>query len=309
MQREGFDVARCTVQRLMRDLGLQGVIRGKPVRTTISDKTAPCPLDQVNRQFHAPAPDRLWLSGFTYVATWVGFVYVAFVIDAYARRIVGWRASRTAHAGFVLDALEQALHDRRPLHGGGLIHHSDRGSQYVSIKYTERLAEAGIEPSVGSVGDSYDNALAETINGLYKAEVIHRRGPWRSYEAVEFATLEWVDWFNNRRLLEPIGNIPPAEAEANYYAALDQPAMAAKLRPNGLRQSRRGSLRHSQGFANKRPQKQLGTGDGWSHPSPSKSTVKGNARVFFDISGQPHPIVKHDQFEGGEVKVRRRRRE
>ncbi|WP_461383820.1 IS3 family transposase [Devosia indica] len=227
MQREGFDVARCTVQRLMRDLGLQGVIRGKPVHTTISDKTAPCPLDQVNRQFHAPAPDRLWLSDFTYVATWVGFVYVAFVIDAYARRIVGWRASRTAHAGFVLDALEQALHDRRPLHGGGLIHHSDRGSQYVSIKYTERLAEAGIEPSVGSVGDSYDNALAETINGLYKAEVIHRRGPWRSYEAVEFATLEWVDWFNNRRLLEPIGNIPPAEAEANYYAALDQPAMAA----------------------------------------------------------------------------------
>lgn len=227
MQREGVDVARCTVQRLMRDLGVQGVIRGKPVRTTISDKTAPCPLDQVNRQFHAQAPDRLWLSDFTYVATWAGFVYVAFVIDAYARRIVGWRASRTAHASFVLDALEQVLHDRRPLHGGGLIHHSDRGSQYVSIKYTERLAEAGIEPSVGSVGDSYDNALAETINGLYKAEVIHRRGPWRSYEAVEFATLEWVDWFNNRRLLEPIGNIPPAEAEANYYAALDQPAMAA----------------------------------------------------------------------------------
>lgn len=227
MQREGFDVARCTVQRLMRDLGLQGVIRGKLIRTTISDKAAPCPLDQVNRQFHAPAPDRLWLSDFTYVATWAGFVYVAFVIDAYARRIVGWRVSRTAHAGFVLDALEQALHDRRPLHRGGLIHHNDRGSQYVSIRYTERLAEAGIEPSVGSVGDSYDNALAETINGLYKAEVIHRRDPWRSYEAVEFATLEWVDWFNSRRLLEPIGNIPPTEAEANYYAALDQPAMAA----------------------------------------------------------------------------------
>src|ERR1700733_6650183 len=156
-----------------------------------------------------------------------GFVYVAFVIDAYARRIVGWRASRTAHAGFVLDALEQALHDRRPVHRGGLVHHSDRGSQYVSIKYTERLAEAGVEPSVGSVGDSYDNALAETINGLYKAEVIHRRGPWRSFEAVEFATLEWVDWFNNRRLLEPIGNIPPAEAEQRYYAMLEQPAMAA----------------------------------------------------------------------------------
>ena len=227
MQREGFDVARCTVQRLMRELGLQGVIRGKPVRTTISDKSAPCPLDHVNRQFHAPAPVRLWLSDFTYVATWTGFVYVAFGIDAYARRIVGWRASRTAHASFVLDALEQALHDRRPLQGGGLVHHSDRGSQYVSIRYTERLAEAGIEPSVGSVGDSYDNALAETINGLYKAEVIHRRSPWRSFEAVEYATLEWVDWFNNRRLLEPIGNIPPAEAEANYYAALEHAAMAA----------------------------------------------------------------------------------
>jgi transposase InsO family protein len=227
MQREGFTVARCTVERLMRDMGLQGVIRGKPVRTTVSDKAAPCPLDHVNRQFHAPAPDRLWLSDFTYVATWAGFVYVAFVIDAYARRIVGWRASRTAHASFVLDALEQALHERRPLHRGGLIHHSDRGSQYVSIKYTERLAQAGVEPSVGSVGDSYDNALAETINGLYKAEVIHRRGPWRSFEAVEFATLEWVDWFNNRRLLEPIGNVPPAEAEAAYYASRRPSAMAA----------------------------------------------------------------------------------
>jgi putative transposase len=227
MQREGFDVARCTVQRLMRELGLQGVIRGKPVRTTISDKAAPCPLDHVNRQFHAPAPNRLWVSDFTYVATWAGFAYVAFVIDVYARYIVGWRVSRTAHASFVLDALEQAIHDRRPVHRGGLVHHSDRGSQYVSIRYTERLAEAGIEPSVGSVGDSYDNALAESINGLYKAEVIHRRGPWRNIESVEFATLEWVDWFNHRRLLEPIGNIPPAEAEANFYAALEQPAMAA----------------------------------------------------------------------------------
>ncbi|WP_155251402.1 IS3 family transposase [Bradyrhizobium japonicum] len=227
LKREGFDVARCTVSRLMRDMGLQGVIRGKSVKTTISDKAAPCPLDHVNRQFKAPRPNVLWLSDFTYVATWTGFVYVAFVIDAYARRIVGWRASRTAHAGFVLDALEQALHDRRPVHRGGLVHHSDRGSQYVSIKYTERLAEAGVEPSVGSVGDSYDNALAETINGLYKAEVIHRRGPWRSFEAVEFATLEWVDWFNNRRLLEPIGNIPPAEAEQRYYAMLEQSAMAA----------------------------------------------------------------------------------
>ena len=227
MMREGFPVARCTVERLMQEMSLQGVIRGKPVRTTISDKMAPCPLDRVNRQFRAPAPNRLWVSDFTYVATWAGFVYVAFVIDTYARRIVGWRASRTAHAGFVLDALEQALHDRRPVHRGGLVHHSDRGSQYVSIKYTERLAEAGIEPSVGSVGDSYDNALAETINGLYKAEVIHRRGPWRSFEAVEYATLEWVDWFNHRRLLEPIGNIPPAEAEELYYAAADNIDMAA----------------------------------------------------------------------------------
>ena len=227
MKREGYDIARCTVERLMHDMGLAGVIRGKPVRTTISDKAAPCPLDHVNRQFHSPAPNMLWVSDFTYVATWAGFVYVAFVIDVYARYIVGWRVSRTAHASFVLDALEQALHDRRPTHRGGLIHHSDRGSQYVSIKYTERLAEAGIEPSVGSVGDSYDNALAETINGLYKAEVIHRRGPWRSLEAVEYATLEWVDWFNNKRLLEPIGNIPPVEAEKNYYAMLDETDMAA----------------------------------------------------------------------------------
>jgi transposase InsO family protein len=226
--REGISVARCTVERLMRSMGLQGVVRGKPVRTTISDKAAPCPQDRVNRRFHAPAPNVLWLSDFTYVATWSGFVYVAFVIDAFARRIVGWQVSRTAHANFVLDALEQALHQRRPIHRGGLVHHSDRGSQYVSIKYTERLAEAGIEPSVGSVGDSYDNALAETINGLYKAEVIHRRGPWRSFEAVEFATLEWVDWFNNRRLLEPIGHIPPAEAEAQFYAAMaDAQVMAA----------------------------------------------------------------------------------
>jgi transposase InsO family protein len=227
LNREGLAVARCTVARLMRGMGLRGVIRGKPIRTTFSDKAAPCPADHVNRQFHAPRPNVLWVSDFTYVSTWTGFVYVAFVIDTYARRIVGWRVSRTAHAGFVPDALEQALHDRRPAHRGGLVHHSDRGSQYVSIKYTERLAEAGIEPSVGSVGDSYDNALAETINGLYKAEVIHRRGPWKSFEAVEYATLEWVDWFNHRRLMGPIGDIPPAEAEERYYAMLDEPAMAA----------------------------------------------------------------------------------
>ena len=227
LQREGHEIARCTVVRLMQSKGLQGVIHGKPVRTTISDKATPCPLDHVNRQFRAPRPNALWVSDFTYVRTWAGFVYVAFVIDAYARRIVGWRVSRTAHADFVLDALEQALHDRRPMHRGGLIHHSDRGSQYVSIKYTERLVDAGVKPSVGSVGDSYDNALAKTINGLYKAEVIWRRGPWRNFAAVEFATLEWVDWFYHRRLLEPIGNIPPAEAEQRYYAALEQPAMAA----------------------------------------------------------------------------------
>ncbi|MBO6895629.1 MAG: IS3 family transposase [Roseibium sp.] len=227
LQREGFDVARCTVSRLMRSMGLQGIIRGKPAKTTFPDKSAPSPLDRVNRQFKAPAPNRLWVSDFTYLATWQAFVYVAFVIDAFARRIVGWRVSRTGHATFVLDALEQALHDRRPIHGGGLVHHSDRGVQYVSIKYSERLAEAGIEPSVGSVGGSYDNGLAETINGLYKAEVIHRRGPWRNFEAVEFAILEWVDWFNHRRLLEPIGNILPAEAEEQYYATLDQTAVAA----------------------------------------------------------------------------------
>ena len=227
LAREGIVVPRCTVTRLMHAMRLQGAIRGKPIRTTIADTTRPCPLDRVNRQFKAPRPNTLWVSDFTYVTTWAGFVYVAFVIDAYARRIVGWRVSRTAHAGFVLDALEQALHARRPLGSGGLVHHSDRGAQYVSIRYTERLAEAGIEPSVGSVGDRYDNALAETINGLYKAEVIHRRSPWRSFEAVEFATLEWVDWFNHRRLLEPIGNMPPAEAEARYHAAREDIPEAA----------------------------------------------------------------------------------
>jgi transposase InsO family protein len=221
-------------------MGLAGAVRGKPVKTTISNPATPCPEDRVNRQFHAPRPNALWLSDFTYVATWAGFVYVAArhrartdgafdssLIDAFARRIVGWRVSRSMQAGFVLDALEQALHARRPTQSNGLIHHSDRGSQYVSIKYTERLADAGIEPSVGSVGDSYDNALAETVIGLFKTEVIHRRGPWRGLEAVEFATLEWVDWFNNRRLLEPIGNIPPAEAEAHYYAQIDELAMVA----------------------------------------------------------------------------------
>ena len=224
--REGVAVARCTVERLMRAMGLRGVVRGRETRTTIANPAMPCSADKVNRQFRASAPNVLWLSDFTYIATWQGFVHVAFVIDAFARRIVGWRVSRTAHAGFVLDALEQAIHDRRPAKGG-LTHHSDRGSQYVSIRYTERLLDAGIEPSVGSVGDSYDNALAETVIGLFKTEVIRRRGPWRSLEAVEYATLEWVAWFNNHRLLEPIGNMPPAKAEAHYYAKLEEPALAA----------------------------------------------------------------------------------
>ena len=227
LNRERIEVARCTVERLMRRLGLHGVIRGKNVRTTIPDTKAPRPLDRVNREFRAQRPNQLWVSDFTYVSTWQGFVYVAFVIDVFARRIVGWRVSSSMHTDFVLDALEQALYARRAERDGALVHHSDRGSQYVSIRYSERLAEAGIEPSVGSTGDSYDNALAETINGLYKAEVIHRRGPWRGLEGVEFATLEWVDWFNNRRLLEPIGNIPPAEAEARYYAAQEATPLAA----------------------------------------------------------------------------------
>ena len=228
MNREGVVVARCTVERLMKRLGLQGVRRGKVVRTTVSDMKAPCPLDRVNRQFKAERSNQLWVSDFTYVSTWQGWLYVAFVIDVYARRIVGWRVSRSMHTDFALDALEQALYARQPERDGVLIHHSDRGSQYVSIRYSERLAEAGIEPSVGSKGDSYDNALAETINGLYKAELIHRRAPWKSKEAVELATLEWVAWFNHHRLLEPIGYIPPVEAEANYYRHLaSQTSMVA----------------------------------------------------------------------------------
>lgn len=228
MNREGIEVARCTVERLMRRLQLRGVVRGKVVRTTTSDLKAPCPLDRVNRQFKADRPNQLWVSDFTYVSTWQGWLYVAFVIDVYARRIVGWRVSSSMRTDFVLDALEQALYARQPERDGSLTHHSDRGSQYVSIRYSERLAEAGIEPSVGSRGDSYDNALAETINGLYKAELIHRRAPWGTKESVELATLEWVSWFNHNRLLGPIGYIPPAEAEANYYRQLaNQAAMPA----------------------------------------------------------------------------------
>ena len=215
LPREGFTVARCTVERLRRALGLQGVRRGARCRTTVPADRADRPVDHVNRPFQARRPNALWVADFTYVATWVGFVYVAFAVDGFARRIIGWRVSRSMQADLVLDALEQALWARSGT--AGVVHHSDAGSQYLSIRSTDRLAEAGAVPSVGSVGDSYDNALAETIIGLYKTEVIHPRGPWRHLEAVEYATLEWVDWFNHRRLLEPIGHIPPAELEAAYY--------------------------------------------------------------------------------------------
>lgn len=221
LQREGIAVARCTVERLMRRLGLQGVHRGKRVRTTIADSSQSCPLDRVNRHFHADRPNQLWVSDFTYVSTWQGWLYVAFVIDVFARRIVGWRVSNTMSTDFVLDALEQALYNRRPAES--LTHHSDRGSQYVSVRYTERLAQAGIEPSVGSRGDSYDNALAETINGLYKAELIHRRAPWKTRAAVELATLQWVAWYNHQRLLGSIGYIPPAQAEELYHRTHSDP--------------------------------------------------------------------------------------
>jgi transposase InsO family protein len=226
--REGVAVARCTVERLMRRLGLKGVRRGMGVRTTVPDGKAACPLDRVNRQFRAERPNQLWVADFTYVSTWQGFVYVAFIVDVFARYIVGWRVSSSMQTDFVLDALEQALYARQPWRHGALTHHSDRGSQYVSIRYSERLAEAGIEPSVGSTGDSYDNALAETINGLFKAEIIHRRGPWKTREAVELATLEWVSWFNHHRLLEPIGYIPPAEAEAHYWRQQAEAATPSK---------------------------------------------------------------------------------
>ncbi|WP_156885221.1 IS3 family transposase [Acidihalobacter ferrooxydans] len=225
LNREGIPVARCTVERLMRSQGLRGVVRGRRCRTTIGDAVADRPLDRVNRQFTATRPNQLWVADITFVATWTGFVYVAFVVDVDALRIVGWRVSRSLKTDLVLDALEQALWSRQDTEG--LVHHSDRGCQYLSVRYTGRLAEAGIEASVGSRGDSYDNALAETINGLYKAEVIYRKGPWKHMEAVEYATLEWVDWFNHRRLLEPIGNVPPAELEAAYYSQQKESAKAA----------------------------------------------------------------------------------
>lgn len=215
--REGGAVARCTVERLMRWLGLQGVRRGKRVRTTVPDAKATCPLDRVNRHFKAQRPNQLWVAAFTYVSAWQSLVYAVFVVDVFARRIVGWRFSSSMQTDFVLDALEQALYARCQEREGALVHHSDRGSQYVAIRYSDRLAEAGVEPSVGNTGDSYDNALAETSNGLYRTEIIHRRGPWKTREAVELATLEWVSWFNHHCLLVPVGYIPPAEAEANYW--------------------------------------------------------------------------------------------
>lgn len=226
-KREGFVVARCTIARLMRELGLQGVVRGRRIKTTVPDDGSDRPLDHVKRNFSVSRPNALWVADLTYVATWRGFVYVAFVIDAFARRIVGWRVSNSLQADIALDALEQALHDRSVNQKTGLVHHNDRGVQYVSIRYAQRLSEVGIEPSVGSVGDSYDNALAETINGLYKTELIRQQRPWRTIEDVEFATLKWVDWFNHRRLLEPIGNIPPAECEFVYYQQQQGSAMAA----------------------------------------------------------------------------------
>jgi len=218
LQREGIRVARCTVERLMRQMGLRGTVRGRAwVVTTRADAGADRPADLVDRQFTAARPNQLWVADFTYVATWRGFVYVAFVIDVFARSIVGWRVSSSLRTDFVLDALEQAICQRCGAEVTDLVHHSDRGTQYLSMRYTERLADAGIAPSVGSRGDSYDNAMAESIIGLFKTEVIQRKGPWRHLEAVEFATLRWVDWFNNRRLLEPIGYVPPAEFEARYY--------------------------------------------------------------------------------------------
>jgi len=226
--REGEVVARCTVERLMRAMGLRGTVRGRAYKvTTVADDAASRPDDLVQRQFVADAPNQLWVADITYVATWAGFVYVAFVVDVFSRCIVGWRVSRSLRTDIALDALEQALWARPST--GGLVHHSDRGTQYLSIRYTERLRQAGIEPSVGSVGDSYDNAMAESVIGLYKTEVIERLGPWRNFEAVELATLAWVDWFNNKRLLEPIGHVPPTEFESAYYENQQSPVMVAGL--------------------------------------------------------------------------------
>jgi putative transposase len=226
--REDVDVARCTVERLMRGMGLRGAVRGRAwTTTTVGDEGALRPPDLVEREFTATRPNQLWVADITYVATWLGFVYVAFVVDVFSRCIVGWRVSSSLRSDLALDALEQALHARP--HDDRLVHHSDRGVQYLSIRYTERLAAAGLERSVGSVGDSYDNALAESVIGLYKTEVIRRRGPWRNIDGVEYATLEWVDWFNNRRLLEAIGYVPPVEFEAMYHLSQQSSAEVAGL--------------------------------------------------------------------------------
>lgn len=225
--RESIPAALCTVERLMRKLGLKGAVRGRRSRTTIPDETVVRPMDLVNRDFSAPGPNRLWVADLTYVATWSGFVYVAFVIDVYSRMIVGWRVSQSLRSDLALDALEQALHFRPVT--DGLVHHSDRGVQYLSIRYTDRLAEAGIEPSVGSRGDSYDNAMAETIIGLYKTEVIHLKGPWRGMDPVEYETLVWVDWFNKKRIFGPIGDIPPMEYESLYYERQETPAVVVGI--------------------------------------------------------------------------------
>ena len=237
LRREGRRVARCTVERLMREMDVRGAVRGRAWRiTTQPDPAAARPPDRVDRQFTATRPNQLWVADFTYVATWRGFVYVAFVIDVFARRIVGWRVSASLATDFVLDALEQAIYDRRDTGVEDLVHHSDRGTQYLSMRYTDRLAEVGIAPSVGSRGDSYDNALAESIIGLFKTEAIQRKGPWRHLEAVEFATLTWVDWFNTRRLLEPIGYVPPAEYEARYYEDLRRHTTIDDGVPGGILQ-------------------------------------------------------------------------
>lgn len=236
LHREGIAVARCTVARLMREMGLRGAIRGRRFKvTTVPAGAGERPLDLVERDFRASRPNQLWVSDLTYVATWRGFVYVAFVIDVFARRIVGWRVSSSLRSDLALDALEQAICERQDETTDALVHHSDRGVQYLSIRYTERLAEAGIEPSVGSRGDSYDNALAETVIGLFKTEVIRKRGPWRSLEDVEFATLEWVWWFNYHRLLEPIGDVPPVEYEEAFYRTLEAQAEGVGLNSPGLR--------------------------------------------------------------------------
>jgi len=229
LNREGISVARCTVARLMRELGICGAVRGHRVRTTVPADLADRPLDLVERDFAAERPNQLWVSDLTYVATWRGFVYVAFVIDAFSRRIIGWRVSNSLRSDLALDALEQAIYERDANREEGLVHHSDRGVQYLSIRYTERLTEAGIEPSVGSKGDSYDNALAESVIGLFKTEVIRQRGPWRSLEDVEFAVLEWVWWFNQHRLLEPLGYLPPAEYEEAFYSRGEVQALDAVL--------------------------------------------------------------------------------